>query len=522
MSLENLDYTFTLQFRNYPIEWLPFLYLYDADIPLFPLQYFHAVREDLPQGHHYGATERVFGYVERTHFTGAELEVTVVCNKDLANPHNSVYLRLANIEVAERLGISNPVTRVDLNSPFQPENNPANLVLPQIWQRVVANILGDKLPFGRFYDSILGLGRCVASFNSPGGRKAEWIETHYYCSRFGERIKIADNLPKMDFYLLPTFKEVVGPNSSLILFPNFRKLKSAAKDFHRKFCSVKAIGGGLTFSKFNKPGKGSLNSKKLLRCINQLNSASVNSLIQCFNAFDKGPPRTVLFLLMLNDIIAHRLSPQDLTPSQFGFIYDGLGRSYQSPKVVALYAQQCFGNSSAFPIDTWMKTLLKWPLAVYPAKGKKVQNLLANTQNLGKVERLLWIAAQARKIHSSLCNDSLWCIKYDSSRKPRGGNPFACNACYTPIRDSCPAYAEIANDTISFNARRGRNKFVIESSRKNNTAASQTFVLCKGVDKYGKVHDDFTPIDMPTSFKVFPSPNHRDQAITVSQFVQIY
>lgn len=522
MSFENLSHRYTITIRGYPIEWLPLLYLYDADVPLFPLKYFHVLPSDFPSGQLPGATDRAFGYLERTHFTGSRLEVVIVCNKDLADPSNSVYLAPTRSEVSERLGILNPVTFADVSTPFQPQNNPANLVLGQIWQRVVTGILGNRLPFGRFFDHIFGLGRCVASFYSPGGRKSEWIETHYYCSQFGEKIPTAANLPNMDFYLLPTFTEVMNPNNPLSLFPRFKALLDAARDFHQRFCSVRSIPRGLTFSKFTNPFSGSLNTNKLMNCINQLNPRSIYPLIQCFNAFDKGPIRTVMFLQMLNDLVARRLAPQQLNSSQFGAIYDNLHGFYQTPKVIALYAQQCFGNTSALPLDTWIKTFMKWPLAIYPIRGNKVRRVLASASNLGKVERLLWISAQARKIHSSMCNDALWCVKYDSRGVPRGANPFACNACFANIRNACPAYSKIVNERISFNAPLGLNKFSIETSQRNNTTPNQRFILCKGAGTYGTVHDDFTPVDFPNAFLPYPQLGHQGQSMSVGQFVNMY
>jgi hypothetical protein len=522
MPLENLSHRYVLNISNYPIEWLPFVHLYDADIPLFPLQYFHVVSSSLPRGQLPSPEDRAFGYIERVHFTNSGLEVVIICNKDLADPINALFLQQADTEIRERLGISHPVTPADVAAPFQPQNSSANAVMMQIWQRVVAGVLGNQLPFGRFFDHVFGLGRCVASFYSPAGRKSEWIQTHYYASQFGEKIPTAANLPKMDYYLLPTFQEMVDPNNPLSLFPRFKALIDAANDFHQTFCSVRRISGQLSFSKFTNPYPGSLSTESLLNCINQLSPNSIEPLTQCFNAFDKGPIRTVMFLQMLNDIVAHRLVPWQLTSNQFGSIYDNLGGFYQTPKVIALYAQQCFGNTSALPIDTWVEAFMKWPLAIYPTYGNRVQGVLANVSNLGKVERLIWISAQARKIHSSLCNDALWCIKYDSRGRPRGANPFACNACLASIRAACPAYSNIANETIAFNAPRGRNRFVIWTDQRNNITQNQRFVLCEGVGMYGEIQDDFTSVDVPSAFAAFPLPGHQGQPMTVNQFVNSY
>jgi hypothetical protein len=521
MPFEDLAYRHTIPISGYPVEWLPLLNLYNPDVPLFPLQYFHVVPDSIPQGQLPSPTDRVFGYIERTQFTGSGLEVVIITNKDLSNTSNSSLVGTVTSEISERLGISDPVTPADIVAPFQPATNPANPVLTQIWQRVVAPALGNRLPFGRSFDHIFGLGRCVASFYSPGGGKSEWIETHYYCSQFGERIQTAANMPKIDFFLLPSWKEVTNPNNPLTLFPRFRGLIDAAGDFHQNFCSVRSVSGSLRFSKFTNPYGGSLNTDKIIQCINRLSSSSIDPLIQCFNAFDKGPIRTVMFLQMLNDIIGQRLVPSQLSSSDFGIIYDGLSGFYQTPKVIALYAEQCFGNPSAFPVDTWIETFLKWPLSIYPASGR-LQGVLANTINLGKVERLLWISAQARKIHSSLCNDALWCVKYAKPKTPRGANPLACKACLPSIRNACPAYSRIASRTISFNSSRGSNHFEIWTSGKNNTTPNQKFAVCEGTSSQGYVYDNFTPVDTPSSFSPYPASSHQGQTLTVSQFISTY
>jgi len=522
MSFERLSYRYTLAIRNYPERWFPFIHLYDADLPLFPLQYFHVLTSNMSSEEVPSAEDRAFGYIERTHLSSSGLEVGIICNKDLEEAENSNLLSPVRSEIEERLGVSNPLTHADVSAAFRPPFSQANAVLDQIWQRVVPGAFGESLPFGRFLDAVFGLARFVASFYSPAGRKSEWIQTHYFCSRFGERIDVSGNLPKMDFYLLPTFNEITGQSDLHKLFPKFQALSDAATDFHRRFCSVRNIGGGLAFSKFNPPFQGVLNTAKILDLINSLNPSSREPLTQCFNAFDKGPLRTVMFLQMLNDLRDHRLLPQKLTSNQIGFIYDSLGGFYQTPKVIALYAQQCFGNTAALPIDTWIETFMKWPLAIYPTTGRSLHSVFASATNIGKVERLLWISAQARKVHSSLCDDALWCVKYDSRGKPRGANPLACGACLASIRGRCPAYASIAGWTISFNQSRGSNNFAIWTSQGNNAAINQSFTVCEGESPYGEVHDDFTPVDVPNAFAPYPQSGHEGQALTVDHFVRTY
>ncbi len=520
MPFESLSYRHTITIPNYPLEWLPFIHLYDADLIMFPLQYFHVLSPNFEKGPSPMAEDRVFGYIERTHFTDRGLDVIIVCNKNLTDTNNLTLLESVKCEINERLGISNPVTYTDISTSFQPQTNPVNLVLAQIWQRVVGNALGNKLPFGRFFDPIFGLARLVASWNSPGGRKSEWIETHYFCSRFGEKISVSSGFQKVDFYLLPTLSEVKDPNNTLGLFPKFRSLCKSAKKFHRAFCSVDTIDSGLRFSKFNRPFKGTLDTRKLKKCIHSL--AHPESLIECFNAFDKGPMRTVIFLQMLMDLKEGRLVPASLTSGQFGSLYDKLEGFYQTPKVIALYAQQCFGNTQAFPIDTWVKTFMKWPLMIHPTRGMSYEDVFASSSNLGKIERLLWVAAQARKVHLSLCDDAIWCVKYAERGRPRGANPLACNACLPTIRKICPAYNRISNNLILFNSPRRQGTFIIQTNKRRNTIHNQRFTSCEGPSIYGDVKDNFTPDDAPNSFKKFPRPRHRGRHMTVEEFVRLY
>ena len=198
-----------------------------------------------------------------------------------------------------------------------------------------------------------------------------------------------------------------------------------------------------------------------------------------------------------------------------------MGGSFQSPKVIHLYAQQCFGNISAMPVDNWMETFFQWPLNVYPV-GRgilKWHTVFQNSASLGKVERLLWVVAQARKVHSSACNDAVWCIKY-STDKPRGANPLACNICLDSIRSCCPAYAQIRHKNVSFNT--GGSDFEITTSSGNNTTPNQRFIKCSGMSIYNNVTDEFSPVDNPNGFAPFPSANHNGSVITVEEFVQRY
>jgi hypothetical protein len=521
MSFESLSHRYIYRIQNFPERWLPLIHLYDADLPLFPIMYFHVLPDNFSSTSRPGPSDRAFGYIERLNLIGTELEVHAVCNKDLSQPANSVFISGVTSALKNRLGFANPVTQADVSNAFSGNLSSANSVLSEIWHRVVTHAYGNILPFGELWDSVNGLSRWVASFYSPGGRKGELIQTHYFISRFGESIQSAGGIPQVDFYLMPTWEELTDSNNPLNLFPNYQSLVNATDQFHTLYCSQEAV-ADLYLSKFSKPFEGSLDTTQFNNLINRVHPVSHDSLIECFNAFDKGPLRTIIFLNMLYDIRHGALVPRNFTSSQCGLIYDKLKGFYQSSKVIEIYAQQCFGNTSAMPIDTWVQTFMAWPLAVYPIRGDKVSGIFNNSQNLGKVERLLWIAGQARKVHSSACDDALWCTKYSSTRTPRGANPLACKICLSSIRSACPAFAAISQKPVSFNASRPAGGFEIATSAGDNTTSNQRFIRCSGFSIYREIIDDFSPVDNPNGFLPFPQPGHSGEIMTVTQFIATY
>jgi hypothetical protein len=526
MPFESLSFRHTFQIPNFPERWLPLIHLYDADLPLFPIYYFHATSRQLPQGQRPNLTDRIYGYVEKINSLGGQIaEIHCITNKDLTLPGNNYYSQIAEIEIKERLGINNPVTIADVSNALQAPLNYANPVLTELWNRVVSDTYDNMLPFGRLWDEVLGLTRFVASWNSPGGRKGELIQTHYFASKYGEPIQNGGGIPHIDFYLLPTINELLDQTNPLNLFPKYSTLIDVSNLFQQNNCTLIPV-GNISLSKFANAQGGILNTAKILTL---LNSAYIphnlrSSATECFNTFDKGPQRTVIFFLMLSDIRNGRLNPATLSNTTLGSMYAGLESTYQSPKVIHIYAQQSFGNAAAMPIDIWMETFFQWPLNLYKnfPKKTKIQNLLSSSTNLGKVERLLWVSAQARKVHSSACNDAIWCTKYASNRKPRGANPLACRICLASIRNVCPAYADIQQKQIVFNTAATNQQFEITTSSNNNNTPNQKFLSCKGESIYSEIHDDFSPSDSPNGFAPYPSANHNGGILTVNQFIASY
>ena len=518
MAFESLSARFDLELSSFPPHWVPLTHLYDPDLPLFPLLYFHVLDPSLPSGSRPSERDRIYGFIQ--HFRvlpGDKVVVTVVANKDLNDPTHKHYVKVVQSEVASRLGIETPVTEVDIAKPLLPPLQDASSVLLELWHSIVVPAFGGKLPFGRIWDPVLGLVRFIASWNSAGGRKGELVQTHYFASAFGERIATAHGI-YVDFYLLPTFEELIDTSNPLANFPKFRDLVLESAHFVKSYCKQVSI-GSMSFSAFSMASagvKGSIDTQKIRAIIGRRVGSSGRALSENYNAFNRGPARSIISLLMIDDLRAGRWDPRLLTPQVCSDMYRDLGKSYQSPKVIQLYAQQCFASEVSLPIDLWVKTFLKWPLAFGTSDTQRLA-LFKSSSIWGRLERLIWVAAQARKVHSSAASEILWCIRYGGPDKEmRGANPFSCKICSVNVRQACPSHKAIENKIVSFN--KDGADFRVNTSAGDNSLG-QTFESVRG----DEIYDEYSTKDRPNSFPQFPKPNHLGGTdITVTEFIDLY
>jgi hypothetical protein len=550
MPFEALSCAVALEFQDVPPAWSPLVFPFDPDLPLFPLLYFHVLASDLG-GERPGIQDRAYGYVRAVtiNIKTRVLTADVICNKDLsAEADARRFLDPVRTEVGHRLGLLDRVTLNDVTGVFPPGSTYDYTVpvLREMWHRVVGHGYGGALPFGKLWDPVLGLARFYASWNPPGGRKSELIMTHFFCMRFGESVASGHAVPYVEFHLLPTWEELTDATNPLAWFPRFERLVAASQ----AICSLPFFGAreleNWSFTGAQIPGAAhALDTTFLMdRVVGAVPQQHRGSLVDCFNAFDKGPPRTMIFLMFLNDVRQlnannplpagsqkPRLDPARLSASDAADIAMNMA-GWQSKKVVSIYAQQCHGNRHCFPMDTWIAAFLWHPLhaAEYNAKsgqsrGNFATNLaiakfISSATLLGKVERLLWVTAQARKIHSPVCDDALWCVKASGDFKARGANPLTCNACNGAIRAVCPAYASIRLLNVSFNGSDPEAPFNIITSAADNVTHGQRFEACE--TEQGMIDED-TPSDWAAAFAPYPSPDHPGKAaLTVEEFINLY
>jgi hypothetical protein len=196
-------------------------------------------------------------------------------------------------EIAHRLGLADPVTLNDIVSVFQLVSPfaPTVQVLTEIWHRVVGSGYGNQLPFGKFWDPIWGLARAYASYRSDTGRKGELIQTHYFAMRFGEEVASAAGLPFVEFRLLPTWQELTNYGNPLNLFPKFQALVNASLSL----CELPSF-APFDLSQWSYTGLvagiGGRNLNKhafMTNFVQAIGGQHRASLVECFNAFNKGP-----------------------------------------------------------------------------------------------------------------------------------------------------------------------------------------------------------------------------------------
>ena len=524
MAFESLSCVYEVRLQDFPEKWLPLTILYDPDLPLFPIQYFHRLDPNLEQGRRPGEHDRIFGYIQRLNFDQGTLQATVITNKDLTDGRNIHFIPVVEEEVSHRLGHRDPVKLEDIQDAFDEPLAPVNALLKELWFKVVDPSFGKLLPFGRIWDEVFGLIRFIASWNS-GGRKEELIQTHDFVRNFGARIATGNGI-HVDFHLLPTFEEFRDQTNPLASFPKFSLLLKAAKHFAGECCSSKMV-ETQTFTTFSMPewaSKRKISNEFTNELVDKFPSQLRPSFRKNWGAFNRGPHRSIIALMMLHDLRAGNWEPASLDPHLCGLLYPELEGTYQSPKVIELYVQLSFGLTAAMPIDMWVKTFLAHPFDFHSSKKEFHKILFSSCDRLGKVERLIWVCSQARKVHSSVCSDTLWCVRFgepkrgNKAAKMRGANPLACKICTSVVRDACPAFQSISSEAVQFNASERDAPFNIITSDGSNSKQGQSFVSCEAE----KIHDEYSPQDEPQMFADYPNPTHKGVEITVLEFISTY
>ena len=125
-----------------------------------------------------------------------------------------------------------------------------------------------------------------------------------------------------------------------------------------------------------------------------------------------------------------------------------LGRGL-SPKVLACFLQQGFDNSDVIPIDTWVESFYFHALGI-----DSLDEFFLAFDDLGKIERMIWLSSQGNKTNMKTFFDMLWCTRFGDlgNKNLRGANPIACYEC--KLRQHCPGYQKVKDRKVLLKDRR--------------------------------------------------------------------
>jgi hypothetical protein len=429
---------------GFPSKWVPLLDFFDPELPGFPLKSIHFVHDG----------RRVFGVpisqsVEGRNGEECTLKIHVLSNTDLSAGLNELFRN----ELMERLGLSEAMTLERLKDCCRfPDGRRTER--HRKWEKIVELVFprleryyGSKIPCGQFYPELYGIVRFVAAWNTPGGRKQEYIMISNVLQTIGRRI---DNHPAgecLNLWLLPTYDEVLAGRCDD--FENFLRFRRALMEYGDKHLTEEFRLQNQTMHLLDS-GKGVPNNERAWDTLMEPLGREAHQIItQIKEDFNRNYQRPFVFLTYFYNLFKG-FDFRKLTLQDYAGIYEDPPRGIY-PKVLGCFLQQAFKRYDCIPVDTWVTSffeeLFQTPPEEIPTSGN----------NLGMFERFIWNSAQLRKTNQPFFNDILFCVKtgilHSDSQNNRKPNPLSCSLC--SMRRDCPTYRDIS----------GKSVFVIDQER---------------------------------------------------------
>ena len=456
-----IKYEYTISLERVPVQWIPKFELFTIDLPNFPLVYVH----------HYENKKRIFGFPISASFLDFENgtcvpKIKFLSNTDLKSDESA--RKIVKTDLSERFGISNKVTLDDMMVACKGDTKYQEFI-KTIWEKVIKQDHGNSIPFGNYYEKFYSIFRFNAAWNTAGrgGRQQELRIVYWFLREYGIRAEIKiEGYGFYQFFLLPTFGEVKSNN--IVEFEKFEKLIGLIKKIWKlEFTVENMIHGKKIKSLVRSWPKKRDGFVKYLKDVHEVNgtltqdeSYNLGLLVDMFN---RNPQRAIGFIWSVMSI--HELDYESWNKDFLDEFYLKYFVSNSKtigvyPKVVACFLQQGFGNKYAIPMDDWILTFAKHPFGLdgvklKPDATKKDQSLLTHKEffkkfdNRAKLERLIWLVAQSKKVNMDPVFDMLWCVRFGTTgddMKLRQQNPIACYQCN--VRDHCKGYAAIENDFV--------------------------------------------------------------------------
>lgn len=463
----NLDFTHSIIINDLPLQWMTRIELFSPDLEQFPLMYIHklANQQDVKIIGNYNLNnkQRIFGFVLTTNWSMpkpdsglCDVKINFICN--IPQNHHSVYDKLIKEEIEHRIGVADKVSREDLA--IITNNSPNSLkLLQKIWDDKISTVYGDYIPHGRIFDEVYGLIRFSASGNAPRlGKISEYRMLYWYLQKIGEKVELTSSvrhLSFIEFYILPTYEEL--RTSNFKFFDVFQSFFYSTRNFwKREYVDKFSVNGNIfkAGSTDQLPQDAIAFESRYQEILNSKDYDNISYLRQIFNRM---PFRLYGYIwnIMTPTYVDFYTVFRDRDTFK-EFYRDHANKKGSSAKVIACYLQQSFGLE-AFPIDTWVKTFIYYPLGLNPKSNGKsdpsssIQNTLYDDYHrLDKLEKLIWAASMGNKTNKTEFLDILWCQRYGTDKNAkgpcRGANPLSCANCV--LTEECISYKFIKNNVI--------------------------------------------------------------------------
>lgn len=438
--LDPIRYSSKIQVNDIPPQWLSKIELYYPELPNFPVLYINK----------YVQTQRVYGFpvaivsIEKN--TNKLLNITFEVLSNVNLDENAVIKSEFKTDLEERIGVSDKISKENIEAICKGDNGYISF-FKKLWS-FIEEVYGKYIPYGKMYEEVYSIVRFVAAFQPKTGRQSEMRMLYNFMSIFGEKVDVSidGDWSFCDFYLIPNYKDLKDKTFSD--FPKFEKLFSAMeKVYNFSFTSSVDISEKPVVS--IKCQETAFHKKKEMFIEQTLNQWLNNNKItkedkfyieRLVDAFNRFPWRAAYFISSI--FIAYKKSYESWDKAFFIDFYTR-ARKGISPKVIACFIQQGFGNSAVIPIDTWVKSFYNGALNI----DDKI-TFFNTFDNIGKLERIIWLSSQANKTNVRTFFNSLWCCRYgtNGNQELRGQNPLACYECC--LKDVCKGYQNIKDKNI--------------------------------------------------------------------------
>ena len=520
--LDPIKYQTKIEFEKFPLHWIPRLEIFHSDLEHFPLHYIHFTLNN----------ERVYGCpisfeIKNIIDSYCDIEFLLISNVDLNS--NTLLKTHTKIELENRIGFSDKISIKDVHDICK-HNKKYVKFFTNLW-KIISSVYGNYIPFGRFFEESYSILRFHSAGNSPKtGKQQEMRTTYWFLESFGEKIKIENEWKFIEYFLIPNYDDILSGNFAK--FPKFNDLFSVSKKIWNLEYRKKYKIGAKTFKTY---------STKLPRSRQDISGFYKSKLkekeLKIFenlvDAFNRLPLRAYQYIWSIMNIIENDY--RKWTKKEFEKFYIESNKG-PSPKVIGCFLQQGF-NKEVIPIDTWIETFIRFTLGMNNPDKRSIdkttiQSFFSSFSLNHKLERIIWIAAQANKTNKSEFFDILWCMRFgvqnEENKNIRQNNPVSCYKC--KFRKYCIGFEKIKSENVlvvekkDFNIKTNELK---TNKLKKIFSSQQCRFICVTEDKVPKkvlistnnkwhLHDEHSGLTLYSKH----ATKHVEKLITVDKFVK--